>query len=154
MMTTRAAVCAEARGWLGTPWVHQGHSKGVGVDCGGLVGGVAVALGIVAPDFWRTSFDRFAGYARQPSGDSLLHVLDAFMARIDPDAAQPGDVVAVSFRRDPHHVGMLVPYGAGDDDVALVHALNSPGQRCVVEHRLDERWRSRIRAAYTLPGVG
>lgn len=151
-MTTRAEVAAEARTWLGTPWAHQGHMKGVGVDCGGLIGGIAVALGLVGPDFWQRDFAPFAGYARQPTGDSLVRVLGAFMPRIEPDEALPGDVVALTFRRDPHHVGILVPYAAGPG-VALLHALNSPGVRQVVEHRLDARWHTRIVAAFALPGV-
>lgn len=33
----RAYVEVEARTWLGTPYMHKGRVKGVGVDCGGLV---------------------------------------------------------------------------------------------------------------------
>lgn len=150
MTTTREQVCAEARSWIGTPWIHQGHRKGVGVDCGGLIGGVALALGLVERDFWTNTFAPFAGYARNPNGDSLARVLDAFMSRIDPDDAGPGDVAAFRFRSDPRHVGFLVPYGGGG--LALVHSTNG-GERKVVEHRLDDRWRERIVLAYALPGV-
>lgn len=150
-MTTRAEVCDEARRWLGTPWVHQGHMKGVGVDCGGLIGGVAVALGIVPADFWQRHFSPFGGYSRMPHGDSLLRVLRAFMFHTDPADAVFGDVVVMRFRRDPQHVGFLVPYQAGG--LALVHALNGGSVREVVAHRLDQRWRDRIVAAFAMPGV-
>ena len=56
-MTTRLEVAAEARRWLATPFAHQGRTRGLGCDCGGLVGGVAVALGIVPPTWWREVFD-------------------------------------------------------------------------------------------------
>ena len=29
-----------ARGWLGTPYVHQASSKGSGADCLGLIRGI------------------------------------------------------------------------------------------------------------------
>ncbi len=39
-MSAGAAIVAAARGWLGTPYRHQGALKGVGCDCLGLLRGV------------------------------------------------------------------------------------------------------------------
>ena len=39
-LITRAAIVAEARSWLGTPYHHQASRKGAGADCLGLVRGV------------------------------------------------------------------------------------------------------------------
>jgi cell wall-associated NlpC family hydrolase len=36
----RAAIVAEARSWIGTPYRHQASLKGVGTDCLGLLRGV------------------------------------------------------------------------------------------------------------------
>src|SRR5262249_34485729 len=36
----RAAIVAEARSWIGTPYMHQASLKGVGCDCLGLVRGI------------------------------------------------------------------------------------------------------------------
>ena len=36
----RARVVAEARMWIGTPYVHQASALGAGCDCLGLVRGV------------------------------------------------------------------------------------------------------------------
>ncbi len=149
-MTTRADVVAEARRWLATPYAHQAHRRGVGCDCGGLIGGVAVALGIVAADWWETAFAAHAGYSRQPHGNSLIDVLDAFMARIEPAEVQAGDVIALRFSRHPQHVAIVVPYAGGG--LGMVHALNA-GTRAVVEHRLDDKWQRRVTHAYALPGV-
>jgi cell wall-associated NlpC family hydrolase len=33
----RTALCAEARTWLGTPYLHKAKIKGAGVDCGGFI---------------------------------------------------------------------------------------------------------------------
>ena len=38
--TPREAIVAAARGWIGTPYQHQGSLRGVGCDCLGLVRGV------------------------------------------------------------------------------------------------------------------
>lgn len=146
---TRDTIVAEARAWLGTPYQHQAHAKGLGCDCAGLVGGVAVALGLVPADWWETDFAPHAGYARQASGDSLLAVLDRFLTRIDAGAAQPGDVLVMRFGRHPQHVGFLVP---GADGPGLLHALSLP-PRQVVEHRLDAQWQRRVLHGYVLPGV-
>ncbi len=39
-MPTKDEIVAAARGWIGTPYRHQGQVKGVGCDCLGLVRGV------------------------------------------------------------------------------------------------------------------
>jgi cell wall-associated NlpC family hydrolase len=45
----RAAVVAEARSWVKTPYHHLGDVKGAGVDCAMLLVRVFVDLGIVPP---------------------------------------------------------------------------------------------------------
>ena len=45
----RAAVLAEARSWIGTPYHNCADIKGVGVDCGMLLVRVFVDSGLVAP---------------------------------------------------------------------------------------------------------
>ena len=143
---TRAAVVAEARSWLGTPWQHQARAKGVGVDCGGLVIGIARALGLV-PE----AMD-IGGYARQPDGESLLAHCDAWMQRLQ-GAPQPGDVLVMRFDTRPQHVAVVADYAHGG--LSIVHALDHADRRRarVVEHRLDAAARARIVAAYALPGV-
>lgn len=43
----RAAVVAEARSWIGTPYHHRGRVKGAGVDCGQILAAVYEAAGVV-----------------------------------------------------------------------------------------------------------
>lgn len=147
-MTTRADVAAEARRWLATPFAHQGRTLGIGCDCGGLVGGVAVALGIVSPTWWRDTFDpSFGGYSRQPANGTLQRVCESFMAPTDqPDV---GDVLLMRFASEPQHLGIVVPYVWGG--LAMVHAMARAGR--VVEHRLAPVWRARVVQAYSMPGV-
>lgn len=129
-MATREQVLAEARSWLGTPFHHQGRLKGVGVDCIGLVVGVARALGMAATDR--------PGYARTPDGETLTAALDAQMRRIK--AADAGDVLLLRIRRLPQHVGFLGEGGT------LIHAHS--GADKVVETPMTDRWWERVVAAY------
>lgn len=122
-------VVIEARSWLGTPFRHQGRIKGVGVDCAGLVVGVAQALGIEISDL--------SGYARTPSADGLRRHVEAQSVRVAE--AQPGDVYLMRFEREPQHLGIA-------SDIGIIHAFSAPG-KCV-EHGIDALWKSRIVGIY------
>ena len=47
--TERAAVVAEARQWLRTPYHHMGRVRGAGVDCATLLAEVYARAGMVEP---------------------------------------------------------------------------------------------------------
>lgn len=143
-MSTRAAIVAAARGWIGTPYMHQQRMRGVGIDCAGLVIAVARECGLVDEGFDLT------GYAMQPDG-SLLGITDAHMCRVA--APQPGDVAVFRIEHEPQHLGIVADYVHGG--LSVIHALDQRGHKRgrVVEHRIDDEWRSRIVAAYALPGV-
>ena len=143
-MIARAAVVAEARRWIDTPYQHQARLRGIGVDCAGLVIGVARELGIVAPDF------DVQGYARQPDGSSLRQWCDQSMARIEQHAMQPGDVVVVAFDAAPGHLGILGDYAPGGH--SIIHALGITTGR-VIETRLMFTRSMRFIRAYQMPGV-
>lgn len=150
-MTTRADIVAEARRWVGTPFQHQQRLREVACDCIGLVGGVGIALGLLPADPQQLpGIDEFTAYGRQPDGVLFKAACDRYLVPIDVAAAEPGDVVAMTWLRDPHHIGILTDHPAGG--VAIVHALNA-GPCRVVEHRLDARWRGRVLLAYSYPGV-
>jgi cell wall-associated NlpC family hydrolase len=143
-MTTRQAVVAAARKWIDTPFHHQARLKGVGVDCVGLVIGVARELGLVS-----AGFDVDA-YPRVPDGRSLMHLTDLHMTRLaGKDAMQPGDVVVVSFDKDPQHLGILADYRHGG--LSIVHAAGQTGR--VIETRLMFSHSMKFVAAYSLPGI-
>lgn len=140
---TRASIVASARTWLGTPFQHQARLRGVGVDCVGLVIGVARELALVAPDFDVT------GYPRQPDGHSFTALAAAHMDVIERHHMEPGDVVAVAFERDPQHVGVLGNYRHGG--LSIIHAASVAG--AVIETRLLFGAAMRFVAAYRLRGV-
>jgi NlpC/P60 family putative phage cell wall peptidase len=139
---TRADIVAEARSWLDTPFQHQGRVKFVGVDCVGLVLGVAKALGIHLVDS--------QGYPRTPDGKSLQAACESQLIRTPLEQMQPGDVALFRFQVDPQHVAILGDYPHGG--LSLIHAYNTIGK--VVEANLSGAERRRIVAVYSLPGVG
>ena len=143
---SRHSVVMAARTWLDTPFHHQARLKGVGVDCVGLVIGVARELTMVAPDF------DIGGYPRVPDGRSFLGLAHLHMVQIEREAMQLGDVVVVSFDADPQHIAILGDYRHGG--LSIIHAASdgSGGGR-VLETRLWFNEAMRFCAAFQLPGV-
>lgn len=144
MTATRTDVVQAARGWLDTPFHHQARLKSVGVDCVGLVIGVARELGLIAPDFDVTA------YPRMPDGSSLMHLVNMHMRPLPEDEdMQPGDVVVVRFDRDPQHLGILGDYRHGG--LSIIHAAAEPGR--VIETRLMFSRSMSFVQAFALPGI-
>src|SRR5690606_7623956 len=94
----RQAVLSEAQGWLGTPYRHQGHRKGVGCDWLGLVRGIWRQIygkepedpGIYSPDWAETG-----------GVDRLLEAARRYAVETRIDEARPGDLLV--FRWRAHH---------------------------------------------------
>jgi NlpC/P60 family putative phage cell wall peptidase len=143
-MIPRAAVVAEARSWIGTRWHHQASLKGVGTDCIGLVGGVALALGVPGAAAWRDT-PAFHNYGRKPDPKVLLAGCDTLMDRVTD--MREGDVLVLRFDSGPQHFAFLTSV----EPPAIVHALAQA--RRVTEARLDRAWRERIVRVYRLRGV-
>lgn len=151
---TRAAVVAEARRWLRTPFLHQADRRGVGCDCAGLLRGVCIELGVFPRDYRALpSAAPFLGYARVPDGRSMEQACIAFMTPIAARSdMQPGDAMLIRWGRNPQHMGIVGDYVHGG--LSLIHAFStSDGKGSVIEHRLDESMLRRFVAAYRLPGV-
>lgn len=140
MSVARAQVVAQARTWISTRWQHQGRLKGVGVDCAGLIIGVARELGLADVDF--------ANYSRHPDGSSLRHVCGMHMRRVPLHLVKQADVLMLTFTTDPEHLAIV---GELEGRRTIIHAYASA--RKVVENDLDALWLSRIRGAYRMPGI-
>lgn len=138
MTATREQVVRAARRWCGTRWSHQHRLRDIGTDCAGLVIGVAADLNLAHPDV--------PAYSSEPDG-SLLGYCDTYMQRVREPAL--GRVAVMKFGTEPQHLGFFGDYYLGG--FSLIHGYAKVRQ--VVEHRLDEVWRSRIVAIFELPGV-
>ena len=139
----RQDVVTAAREWIDTPFHHQARLKGVGVDCVGLVIGVARELALVPPDFDITA------YPRVPDGKSLMSTAALHMTRIDFAQAESGDVIVVSFDKDPQHFGILGDYRHGG--LSIIHAAGKTGR--VIETRLMFSSAMTFVAAFALPRI-
>lgn len=141
---TRSEVVLAARAWLDTPYHHQGRLRGVGVDCVGLVIGVARDLGLVASDF------DVPPYPRTPDGASLMHLAELHMQPLAAgELLEPGHVVVVRFDQEPQHLGIAGDYRHGG--LSLIHSVARPGR--VIETRLMFSRAMQFVAAFRLPGV-
>lgn len=150
-MTTRADLIAEARSWIGTPWVHQQRLKGVGADCVGFAGGVLIALGIYAAD--HPDALPFAGYGREPDGRRLQAACDVFLHRIEWAEVQPADFLLCSFRGGrPRHMGIVTD--DNPDRMYWIHCNDNPKHGRVHESRLMfAEQRMKLIQAYRVPGL-
>jgi len=102
----RAAVVAEARGWIGTPYHHRANVRGAGVDCARLLIEVYAAAGVIEafdpgdyPPDWHL----------HRSEERYVEVIGRFAAEISPDPAQirPADVLVWRYGRTFSHGGIV-----------------------------------------------
>jgi len=103
-----------------TPWVHQARVKGLGVDCLGLLGMSALALGLPGAAEWRAD-PAMHSYGRLPRPEFLYASCERFMDRIDLSLARESDVLVMAFRRFPQHFAMISKPGY------VIHAYQSVG---------------------------
>ncbi|TCT02501.1 NlpC/P60 family putative phage cell wall peptidase [Tepidamorphus gemmatus] len=142
---TRAAIVAEARTWLGTPYRHQASMKGAGCDCFGLVRGVWRAM--IGPEP-----DEVPAYSRDwgsvQGTETLLATARRHLIETDPGALAPGDVVVFRIRRGmiARHVGIV-------SEAAPARFIHAQEHAPVAEVALSDWWRQRIVAAFAFPGL-
>lgn len=114
----RAAVVAEARAWIGTPYHNCADIKGVGVDCGMLLVRVFCDLGLIE------KFD-----PRPYPPDWHLHHAEerylAFVRRFGKpvEAPRSGDVAMFKYGRCAAHGGIVT----GSSPLTIVHAYQPAG---------------------------
>ena len=133
-----SAVVLAARGWIGTPYLHQASVKGAGCDCLGLLRGV-----------WREVFgaepERVPPYSMdwaEPQGiEVLLGAAQRHLVEKPVADAAPGDVLVFRMRSGAvaKHVGLMAgPAG-------FIHSYAGHG---VVESALTDAWRRRIAGCF------
>lgn len=140
-MARRDVIIAAARGWLGTPYRHQGARRDIGCDCLGLVLGV-----------WRDVYGTAPGHpmtyspdwAEISTGEPLLDACRAHCTEIAPASRRRGDLMA--FRFSPHvsakHLAILV------DDDTIIHARQG---HAVCEAPLTRWWLRRLAGVFVFP---
>jgi NlpC/P60 family putative phage cell wall peptidase len=137
----RDAVVGAARGWIGTPYVHQQAVRGAGCDCLGLVRGVWREVRGAEPE----AVPAYTPDWSEAAGDERLWQAARRWLSEVPQAV-PGDVLLFRMRSGAvaKHLGIM----SGPD--AFIHAYTGHG---VVESPLSAAWRRRVVAAFAFEGV-
>jgi NlpC/P60 family putative phage cell wall peptidase len=128
--------------WIGTPYRHQGSTKGVGCDCLGLVRGIWREIYGAEPEMVAPYA---ADWAERGGQERLLEAAGRHCAVVQGlAAARPGDLLVFRFRPQfaAKHAGILV----GAD--AFIHAYE---QAVVIRSALVPAWRRRIAGIYRFP---
>lgn len=143
-MTSGRSVVAEARSWIGTPYLHQASVKGAGTDCLGLLRGVWGRLLGAEPEAVPAYTDDWAEPARK---EVLLEAASRWLVRKDPADATIGDVLLFRMRDGfiAKHLGIQTEI---ECEPAFVHAYTGHG---VVESPLSHPWQRRIAARFSFP---
>lgn len=141
-------VVRAARGWLGTPYVHQCSARGQGTDCLGLLRGVwrevvgeePVTIPAYTPDWSECSkLERLWQAARE-------HLVE-----VPVDPMRYGCVVLFRMQRNSvaKHLAILAAGSAGMP--TIIHAYSGKG---VVETPLTAPWTRRIVSQFQYPKGG
>lgn len=143
-MNSSEDVVAEARRWIGTPYLHQGSLIQCGADCLGLFRGI-----------WRSIFERepaeIPPYTRDwseiNSVEVLLQSADRILNRKSIESMDPGDVIIFRMRsgRVAKHLGISTILSGHQ---AFVHSYTGHG---VVETSLSKPWQQRIAGRFEFP---
>ena len=144
---TRTRVLAVAKGWLGTPYVHQASAKRAGCDCLGLVRGVWRELYGTEPELPPPYTPDWNERAWNKSGRAEP-LLDAARRNLTPvDNFTSGDVLIFRVMRDgpAKHCGIMT---APD---RFIHAYAG---RAVIESWFNRWWRARLAGAFAFPVQG
>ena len=138
-----AEVVRIARGWIGTPYFHQGVSAGVGTDCLGLIRGIWRELYGAEPEEAPAYTPDWGEYGRSEIllAGAQRHLLP------DEGAERIGQVLLFRMRAGAvaKHLGVV---SAVWNSAAFIHAYDRHG---VTESPLSTPWRQRIAARFRFP---
>ncbi|MEM9429465.1 MAG: peptidase [Pseudomonadota bacterium] len=140
-MPTRTEIVAEARTWIGTPYVHQASCLGAGADCLGLLRGVWRALYGAEP----APVPAYTWDWSEPDGVERL-MAAAVEHLVEERDARPGSVLIFRMRQSSvaKHIGILTDASPK----RFIHAYTRAG---VVEAALSEAWARRIAGVFAFP---
>lgn len=134
-------IVATARGWIGTPYVHQASARGAGCDCLGLLRGVwrdclgaePEAVPPYSPDWSEVRHD-----------ERLWRAAARWLVEKPVAAGSAGDVILFRMhqRAVAKHLGIL------SGPRAFIHAFSGHG---VIESALTLPWQRRVVACFAFP---
>ncbi|MGB5865908.1 MAG: NlpC/P60 family protein [Sulfitobacter sp.] len=141
---TGARIVEAARGWVGTPYVHQCTVRGAGSDCLGLIRGIWREVYGAEPE----AVPAYSMDWSEPQGEERLwDAAGRHLTPKRPEQAQIGDVLLFRMRQGgvAKHLGILAQM---DAPARFIHAYSRYG---VVESPLTAPWRRRVVACFEFP---
>ncbi len=133
-----------ARGWIGTPYVHQASCKTGGCDCLGLLRGIWREVLGPEPELPPAYSPDWS----EPQGEERLWAAALRHLEAKPlTQEQPGDVLLFRMRSGAvaKHLGLQARTGPA---ASFIHAYSGHG---VIESAMTAPWRRRIVARFAFP---
>ncbi len=150
---SREQIVEVARGWIGTPYRHQGSLKDVATDCLGLIRGVWREIYGTEPE---PITPYTANWAEESQTENLRDAARRHMIELGADQvmtgdklldlAQPGDLILLRVRDRgvAKHAAIISRPGF------IIHAYD---RHAVMETAIPQAWRRRVAYAFQFPGV-
>jgi NlpC/P60 family putative phage cell wall peptidase len=136
-------IAQAARGWIGTPYVHQASLKGAGTDCLGLLRGVWREIYGAEP----APIPPYSQDWSEASGqEALWAAADRHLIAKDLADVDTGDVLL--FRMRSGAVAKHLGIQGHVQPPSFIHAYFG---HAVVESALTDAWRRKIVARYRFP---
>lgn len=126
-----------ARGWIGTPYVHQASVRGVGCDCLGLLRGVWREIAGEEPEDIPPYSQDWAEATKQ---ETLYDALARHFDEIAASEMRGGDVALFRMLRSgpAKHCGIVAERGGR---LTLIHARQN---KRVSEESFSQSWRRKL----------
>ena len=125
-MDLREKISNEAMQWIDTPFHHQGRAKNIGVDCIGLIVGIAKNLSLKSEVSDVTNQRNILlheldnpNYSPLPNRTQLKDFLANTLIEIEKGDLDVGDIILFTLNRWPQHVGIITRI---QEDIFFVHA--------------------------------
>lgn len=142
-MSLAEEVVVAARGWIGTPYLHQASCRGAGTDCLGLLRGVWREVLGTEPE----ALPAYTADWAEPSGREVLIEAAGRLLLPAPGALAAGDVLLFRMREGAvaKHLGIA---SRGGGEAGFIHAYTGHG---VIESPLSGPWLRKIAGRFRFP---
>ena len=123
-MTQREEFLRIANTWIGVPWARVGTERDRGVNCLGLLVGIAKECGFLER---LKGEETGANYVAPPVQGEFLRRAQACLDTIHMKDALPGDLILYRIGREPQHLTIIM-------DLNPLQVLHShrPAKKCVI----------------------
>lgn len=139
-----SALVVAARGWIGTPYVHQGRARGAGCDCLGLIRGIRCEVFGTPPE----AVPAYTADWSEPQGEERLWDAARTRLRTKPlGASAAGDILLFRMQWGcvAKHLGIQ---GETGQSPTFIHAYQGHG---VLESPLSAPWQRRLVGRFAFP---